>query len=549
MLIDDAEYISVMQDMVNTECSVDALRRDFACLVVRCNPTNGRSIFEMFLPDLCGVENPQFEDIECTIWAVESYANELGRSLADFGWELPALRMVVQSDHDTLDVHEHNRDVAYASFSEEQHSHAAEVLAAVASGQGGIFYLQASGGCGKSFWANGVGAALSAMGQQPIMVAASALAAAVLRGGRTAHSVFHIPIECDEDSFCTFDSAAVALMQSASCIFWDECSMVHQHVADCVSRSLQDCLQNQQPFGGKVVIFMGDFQQLLPVVRHGNGDVFTLMRARWWHSVRLLRLTKNFRSDDPVYCSMLRDVGMGVFPSVTVPPECMASSIGDLVARVFGSDFDSPGRHVVTTTLEAAAEINSYVILQLPGELVSATSADDKGNCRDDIYSDEFIHSLNFPGSPPAVLQLKVGARYMFLRNIDPQRRIINGVSVVLLAIRPFSLAVQLPSGRTALIPRITFVIDSKVSGLPFTITRRQFPLIPAYALTVHRVQGQSLRIVGLYVTGDMFCHGMLYTFLSRVGGWESVHVFSDDDCGPWEIRNLVRPHAVAHLW
>jgi len=257
MLIDDAEYISVMQDMVNTECSVDALRRDFACLVVRCNPTNGRSIFEMFLPDLCGVENPQFEDIECTLWAVESYANELGRSLADFGWELPALRMVVQSDHDTLDVHEHNRDVAYASFSEEQRSHAAEVLAAVASGQGGIFYLQASGGCGKSFWANGVGAALSAMGQQPIMVAASALAAAVLRGGRTAHSVFHIPIECDEDSFCTFNSEAVALMQSASCIFWDECSMVHQHVADCVSRSLQDCLQNQQPFGGKVVIFMG----------------------------------------------------------------------------------------------------------------------------------------------------------------------------------------------------------------------------------------------------------------------------------------------------
>jgi ATP-dependent DNA helicase PIF1 len=227
----------------------------------------------------------------------------------------------------------------------------------------------------------------------------------------------------------------------------------------------------------------------------------------------------------------------------------MASSIGDLVARVFGADFDTPGRHIVTTTLEAAAEINSFVILQLPGELVSATSADDKGNCRDDLYSDEFIHSLNFPGSPPAVLQLKVGARYMFLRNIDPQRNIINGVSVVLLAIRPFSLAVQLPSGRVALIPRITFVIDSKVSGLPFTLTRRQFPLIPAYALTVHRVQGQSLRTVGLYVTGDMFCHGMLYTFLSRVGGWESVHIFSDDDCGPWEIRNLVRPHAVAHLW
>ena len=86
---------------------------------------------------------------------------------------------------------------------------------------------------------------------------------------------------------------------------------------------------------------MGDFQQLLPVVKFGNGDACTLMRARWWHSVRLLRLTKNFRSDDPDYCSMLHDVGMGVLPAVTVPLECMASSVGDLVSRVFGTDFDS----------------------------------------------------------------------------------------------------------------------------------------------------------------------------------------------------------------
>ena len=164
-----------MQDMINSECSVDALRRGFACLLVRCTPTNGRSIFEMFLPELCGVESPLFDDIECTLWALESYANELGRSLQDLGWVLPALRMVVQSDHDTVDVHEHNRDVAFNCFSAEQLSIAAEVLAAEASGQGGIFYVQASGGCGKSFWAHGVGAALGAMGRKPVMVAASAL--------------------------------------------------------------------------------------------------------------------------------------------------------------------------------------------------------------------------------------------------------------------------------------------------------------------------------------------------------------------------------------
>ena len=457
--------------------------------------------------------------------------------------------MIVRHDIDTMDVHEHNREVAYSRFSPEQLRIAEEVIAAVESGRGGIFYVQAGGGCGKSFWANGVSAALSAQGQQPIMVAASALAASVLRGGRTAHSMFHIPIECDEHSFCSFASETLDQMLATRCIIWDECSMVHVNVADCVSRSLQDVMKSPLPFGGKVVVFMGDFQQLLPVVRHGNGDSCTIMRAKWWSSVQILRLTKNFRSDDPDYCQMLHAVGMGVAPSVVVPPECMATSIGDLVDRVFDQDFDSPGRHVVTTTLEAAAIINSFVIEWLPGAMETAVAADLKENCKDDLYSDEFIQSLSLPGSPPAVLQLKVGARYMILRNFDAQRSIINGVEVSLLAIRPFSLAVRLPSGKTAVIPRITFVIEPTVSGLPFTLIRRQFPLIPAYALTVHRVQGQTLRNLGLYVTGDMFCHGMLYTCLSRVGSWERVSVWCEDDSGPFELRNLVRPHAVAHLW
>ena len=549
MLVDDAEYIQVMQDMVNVECSVDALRREFACLVVRCNPANSRTIFEMFLPELCGVEFPDFEDIECSLWAMECFANELGHSLQEYGWALPALRMIVRHDIDSLDVHEHNREVAYSRFSAEQLRIAEEVIAAVASGHGGIFYLQAGGGCGKSFWANGVSAALSVQGRKPIMVAASALAASVLRGGRTAHAMFHIPIECDEHSFCSFSSETLDLMKSTNIIFWDECSMVHVDVAECVNRSLQDVSKSSLPFGGKVVVFMGDFQQLLPVVRHGNGDACTIMRAKWWSSVQILRLTRNFRSDDPDYCQMLHAVGMGIAPSIVVPPECMASSIGDLVDRVFEQDFNAPGRHIVTTTLDAAAIINAFVIDRLPGVMESAVAADEKVNCKDDLYSDEFIHSLSLPGSPPAVLQLKIGARYMILRNFDPQRSIINGVEVSLLAIRPYSLTVRLPSGKTAVIPRINFFIEPAVSGLPFTLIRRQFPLIPAYALTVHRVQGQSLRTLGLYVTGDMFCHGMLYTCLSRVGSWERVSVWCEDDCGPFELRNLVRPHAVAHLW
>lgn len=42
---------------------------------------------------------------------------------------------------------------------------------------------------------------------------------------------------------------------------------------NCVlDRSLRDLMNDNRPFGGKAIIFMGDFKQLLPVVRYGRGQ-------------------------------------------------------------------------------------------------------------------------------------------------------------------------------------------------------------------------------------------------------------------------------------
>ena len=51
--------------------------------------------------------------------------------------------------------------------------------------------------------------------------------------------------------------------------------------------------------------------------------------------------------------------------------------------------------------------------------------------------------------------------------------------------------------------------------------------LIPAYAVTVHKAQGQTLNRVGLFITTPMFTHGQLYTALSRSRCWENIAVLS----------------------
>ena len=142
--------------------------------------------------------------------------------------------------------------------------------------------------------------------------------------------------------------------------------------------------------------------------------------------------------------------------------------------------------------------------------------------------------------------------RYMITRNYDPKRGLVNGVEVILVAMRGSHVTVRLASGEEAVLPRLNFVISPSDSGLPFVLRRRQFPLIPSYALTVHRVQGQSLRYLGIYFSGDVFCHGMLFTALSRVRSWAHVRVYCDASSNPDNVtvhlKNCVTRHNIAHL-
>jgi ATP-dependent DNA helicase PIF1 len=92
---------------------------------------------------------------------------------------------------------------------------------------------------------------------------------------------------------------------------------------------------------------------------------------------------------------------------------------------------------------------------------------------------------------------------------------------------------VQLLTGQrrwsVVMLPRCTFSVSPEASGLPFTFIRTQFPLSPAYCVTVHKSQGQTFSKVGLYFTTEPFAHGQLYVALSRVGCWDQVEVYDNE--------------------
>jgi len=59
----------------------------------------------------------------------------------------------------------------------------------------------------------------------------------------------------------------VKLLKEVKLIVWDEAPTQHQHYAKAIDRILHDIMQHlDSPFGGKVVVFRGDFRQCLPMV-------------------------------------------------------------------------------------------------------------------------------------------------------------------------------------------------------------------------------------------------------------------------------------------
>jgi hypothetical protein len=323
--------------------------------------------------------------------------------------------------------------------------------------------------------------------------------------------------------------------------------MVHADVANTLERTLRDVMQDQRPFGGKVMVWTGDFKQLLPVVRFGKGLNFNIQTCACWPGVEKITLSKNWRAaQNPTYTEFLEHVGHGRIDKVVIPDACRVHSYDSLIEQVYGDSFDN--RHqILALTLETCAEINALCFAKLPGEMTECPAADVYIDCRDrDSFPPDYIATLVMKGAPPWMLQFKIGAKYMCIRNLNPELGIINGTMLKLLSVGRRYIQVHILTGKSAgsceLLMKSVFTINPEASGVPFNILRTQYPIIPAYCLSVHKAHGQSLLKVGLVFESDPFTHGQLYTALSRVGGWDAVFAMHQGH----DIQNVVLKHLLS---
>ena len=193
-------------------------------------------------------------------------------------------------------------------------------------------------------------------------------------------------------------------------------------------------------------------------------------------------------------------------------------------------------RACVAPTNEACDALNRTMLEQLDPSSERVSYSRDLASSEsplDTEYSVEFLHGLTTGGLPPHELRLRRGALLIVLRNYAPHKGLCNGTRVVVDCVRDRLLVVRIVtgplSGQVEVLPRICCDSAGDLE-LPFVLRRYQYPVKPAWCMTINKSQGQTIgQRLCIYLPTPVFCHGQLYVAFSRARNYQGVKVFLEN--------------------
>ena len=597
LLCDDQEHISTLQD-ASVMQSGTSLHHLFIIILVECQPESPLRLWDQFKSKICddldrriqhtpsfNLPHPTDDDIyDYGLWLMQDSLAKQGKTLAEFDLPSPSRDWIVTCPNCPLEaqrvpdhVHEELRLKAQGMserMNRDQHNAFTTISNSIVNGLGHLFFLNGPGGTGKTFVYTTTAHRVRAEGGVILCVASSGIAAILLPKGATAHSTFKIPVaNIHGESVCsiTVQSDRAELIRQALAIIWDEVPMQHRWCAEAVDQTCRDIQQNlpggDHPFGGLTVVFGGDFRQCLPVIQKGKREDIVgacLTCSRLWSSVTILHLKQNMRlgqsEEDQRFATWLLDVGDGKnLPedgNITLPPEMkVPSSLEDLISATYPdisqyqNDNYFQSRTILSTRNDDVDDINQKILHQFPGQEKTFWACDSikesEGN-GETAYTPEYLSTLSFPGVPLSRFKVKMNAPVMLLRNLDPEHGLCNGTRLRIISATKWVLHARILSGehagKMAFLPCITLHYSD---GLPFTLSRLQFPVRLAFSMTINKSQGQSVWFVGIDLRSPVFTHGQLYVALSRATSSSRVKVLLPQEEAGTVTKNVVYKEAL----
>lgn len=385
------------------------------------------------------------------------------------------------------------------------------------------FFLTGRAGTGKTTFLHYI---REHVDKQFIVVAPTGIAA-IVAGGVTIHSMFGMPLTpITKDTEFNINADKWAVLKRVDTIIVDEISMVRCDIIDGIDAVLRKAMKNDQPFGGKQMIFSGDLYQLEPVVERSETELIDFFQTEYntatpyfyhAHVLQRIRLpkiefTKIYRQNDVEFQNILNNIRHGRLHAEEI------SLINEIGLK--NNEHDTQEQLILTSRNITAEHINQSHMDAIKEPIYQYV-----GN-----IEGVFLKS-SFPA--PEVLSLKKGCRVMFTFN-DIGRKWVNGSVGTVESLDDNSISVKLDNGTCVSVNKvaweniqykyncITRKLEHKVIG-----TFTQYPLKLAWAITIHKSQGMTFEKLKLDLSTGIFMPGQLYVALSRVCSLEGLYLTS----------------------
>jgi len=408
-------------------------------------------------------------------------------------------------------------------------------------------FLTGRAGTGKSTFLRHICAHTS---KRHVVLAPTGIAA-VNVGGQTLHSFFKIPFKPllpdDPDlanpsrlrKLLRYPREKVKLIADLELVIIDEVSMVRADIIDFVDRVLRVFSGNmREPFGGKQLLLVGDVFQLEPVVTRDMRDILSryykqgmfFFNAMAFSQTQMvaIELRKVYRQTEGEFTALLDRVREG---------HATPADMARLNSRYDPDYHDDGDNYVVTlaTRRDTVDAINDEHLraLKTPERVYEGLiEGDFPDNC--------------LPTSQQLVL--KQGAQVIFIRN-DKEGRWCNGTIGKVGRLDDDAVQVTLEDGSTWDVEveqweNVQYTYNEKEKKVEETVlgSFSQYPIKPAWALTVHKSQGLTFNHLVLDFAGGAFTGGQTYVALSRCTSLEGITLLK-----PLSERDIiVNPAVVA---
>jgi ATP-dependent exoDNAse (exonuclease V) alpha subunit len=285
--------------------------------------------------------------------------------------------------------------------------------------------------------------------------------------------------------------------------------MIRCDVLDAIDQSLRLNRNSDKSFGGIQIILLGDLHQLPPVIRENEREIFNnfyplglyFFNANCFEEsdIKTYELTKVFRQKDKDFINILNNIRSGNIND---------NDLFILNNRIVNESIDIPPETIILSPTNKRVDTINNVNLQ---------------NINSETFSYDSSETGDFKEKPAdEILELKVGAQVMLIKNdLKSPKRWVNGSIGIVTQLTENSIHLKIKNKIYKITQdtweKFDYLIKDGQVMHEVVATFTQYPIKLAWAVTIHKSQGQTFEKAVIDLDKGSFAPGQTYVALSRV--------------------------------